>query len=68
MSERCDVCRKEAYPLRGVTVRIDYNFGPIMATASECTIAQVQEVVPLGDLDPENIVTPGIFVRHVVKI
>lgn len=44
------------------------NFGPIMATASECTIAQVQEVVPLGDLDPENIVTPGIFVRHVVKI
>lgn len=44
------------------------NFGPIMATASQCTIAQVQEIVPLGELDPENIVTPGIFVRHVVKI
>ncbi|MGV1016246.1 MAG: 3-oxoacid CoA-transferase subunit A [Fluviibacter phosphoraccumulans] len=44
------------------------NFGPIMATASQCTIAQVREIVPLGDLDPENIVTPGIFVRHVVKI
>lgn len=44
------------------------NFGPIMATASQCTIAQVKEIVPLGDLDPENIVTPGIFVRHVVKI
>lgn len=44
------------------------NFGPIMATASQCTIAQVQDIVPLGGLDPENIVTPGIFVRHVVKI
>lgn len=44
------------------------NFGPIMATASQCTIAQVQEIVPLGELDPEIIVTPGIFVRHVVKI
>lgn len=44
------------------------NFGPIMATASQCTIAQVQEIVSLGELDPENIVTPGIFVRHVVKI
>ena len=44
------------------------NFGPIMATASQCTIAQVREIVPLGDLDPENIVTPGIFGRHVDKI
>ena len=44
------------------------NFGPIMATASQCTIAQVQDIVSLGELDPENIVTPGIFVRHVVKM
>ncbi len=44
------------------------NFGPIMAAAARCTIAQVQEVVPLGELDPENIVTPGIFVQHVVRI
>src|SRR5215831_3877509 len=36
------------------------NFGPIMATAAKCTIAQVREVVPLGSLDPEAIVTPGI--------
>jgi 3-oxoadipate CoA-transferase alpha subunit len=42
------------------------NFGPIMAMAAKCTIAQVSEVVPLGDLDPENIVTPGIFVQRVV--
>jgi 3-oxoadipate CoA-transferase alpha subunit len=44
------------------------NFGPIMASAAACTIAQVREVVNLGDLDPEAIVTPGIFVRRVVEI
>lgn len=43
------------------------NFGPIMAMAAKTTIAQVQEVVALGDLDPEVIVTPGIFVQRVVK-
>jgi 3-oxoadipate CoA-transferase alpha subunit len=42
------------------------NFGPIMATAARCTIAQVDEVVDLGALDPESIVTPGIFVQRVV--
>ena len=42
------------------------NFGPVMATAAACTIAQVDEVVPLGQLDPEAIVTPGIFVARVV--
>src|SRR5436190_3194582 len=44
------------------------NFGPIMARAARCTIAQVREVVPLGGLDPEAIVTPGIFVRRVVPV
>ena len=44
------------------------NFGPIMARAAKCTIAQVHEVVPLGALDPEAIVTPGIFVQRVVPI
>ncbi|KQW87264.1 3-oxoadipate CoA-transferase [Massilia sp. Root418] len=43
------------------------NFGPIMAMAAKTTIAQVQEVVALGELDPEVIVTPGIFVQRVVK-
>ncbi|HEY1229314.1 MAG TPA: 3-oxoacid CoA-transferase subunit A [Ramlibacter sp.] len=42
------------------------NFGPIMAMAARCTIAQVNEVVELGQLDPETIVTPGIFVQRVV--
>jgi 3-oxoadipate CoA-transferase alpha subunit len=44
------------------------NFGPIMAMAANCTIAQVSQVVPLGELDPEAIVTPGIFVQRVVQI
>jgi 3-oxoadipate CoA-transferase alpha subunit len=43
------------------------NFGPIMASAAKCTIAQVRETVELGELDPESVVTPGIFVKRVVK-
>ncbi|WP_443726242.1 3-oxoacid CoA-transferase subunit A [Salinarimonas chemoclinalis] len=42
------------------------NFGPIMASAAALTVAQVSEVVPLGALDPESVVTPGIFVSRVV--
>ena len=44
------------------------NFGPIMASAAKCTIVQVREIVPLGALDPEAIVTPGIFVHRVVAV
>ena len=44
------------------------NFGPIMASAARCAIAQVREIVDLGGLDPEAIVTPGIFVQRVVRI
>jgi 3-oxoadipate CoA-transferase alpha subunit len=39
-----------------------------MAMAARCTVAQVSEVVPLGALDPEAIVTPGIFVERVVAV
>ncbi|NDJ57405.1 3-oxoacid CoA-transferase subunit A [Enterobacteriaceae bacterium 4M9] len=44
------------------------NFGPIMATAATTTIAEVSRIVALGELDPENIVTPGIFVQRVVSL
>ena len=44
------------------------NFNPIMASAARCTVAQVREVVELGALDPEAVVTPGIFVKRVVKV
>ena len=43
------------------------NFAPIMAAAAKCTIVQVRETVELGELDPETVVTPGIFVKRVVK-
>ena len=44
------------------------NFGPIMATAAKCTIASVHEIVELGSIDPETVVTPGLFVKHVVQV
>jgi 3-oxoadipate CoA-transferase alpha subunit len=44
------------------------NFGPIMASAAKCTAVQVREVVALGELDPEVVVTPGIFVHRVVRV
>jgi len=44
------------------------NFGPIMAMAAATTIVQVAQVVELGALDPESVVTPGIFVQRVVAV
>jgi 3-oxoadipate CoA-transferase, alpha subunit len=44
------------------------NFGPIMAMAAKATVASVHEIVELGTLDPECIVTPGIFVQRIVKV
>lgn len=44
------------------------NFGPIMASAARVAVAQVRQVVELGQLDPEAVVTPGIFVKRVVQI
>ncbi|RIV81971.1 3-oxoacid CoA-transferase subunit A [Aurantiacibacter xanthus] len=44
------------------------NFGPIMAMAGKTTIVQVEEIDPLGTLDPETVVTPGIFVDRIVRI
>ena len=44
------------------------NFGPVMATAAKWTVASIYEIVELGALDPEHIVTPGIFVSQVVKV
>ena len=44
------------------------NFGPIMASAARCAVVQVSATVELGALDPEAIVTPGIFVKRVVCI
>lgn len=44
------------------------NFGPVMCTAAKVSIAQVRETVGVGDIDPEAVVTPGIFVKRVVTV
>ena len=44
------------------------NFGPIMAKAAKTSIVQVNQVVELGTLDPECVITPGIFVQHIVRV
>jgi len=44
------------------------NFGPVMAAAAAHTVVQVQELVPAGSLDPENVVTPGIYVDTVTVL
>jgi 3-oxoacid CoA-transferase subunit A len=43
------------------------NFNPVMATAARVTIAEVEELVDPGQIDPDHVVTPGIFVRHIIR-
>jgi 3-oxoadipate CoA-transferase alpha subunit len=44
------------------------NFGPVMCRAADTTIVQARRIVGTGDIDPEHVVTPGIFVDRVVAI
>ena len=43
------------------------NFNPLMAMAGKITVAEVEELVPVGDLDPNHIHTPGIFVQRIIQ-
>jgi len=43
------------------------NFNPVMATAAKVTIAEVEQLVEPGDIDPDHVVTPGIYVRHILE-
>ena len=43
------------------------NFGPVMATAAKTTVVQVREIVQPGEIDPEVVITPGIFVDRIVR-
>ena len=43
------------------------NFNPMMATAGKITIAEVEEIVPVGELDPDEIHTPGVYVQRIIK-
>ncbi|WP_058048339.1 3-oxoacid CoA-transferase subunit A [Janthinobacterium sp. Ant5-2-1] len=44
------------------------NFGPIMAMAAKVSIASVHEVLDLGSIDPEHVITPGLFVQRIVQV
>ncbi|MBT8272048.1 MAG: 3-oxoadipate CoA-transferase, partial [Bacteroidia bacterium] len=44
------------------------NFGPIMCTASDVAIVQAKRIVRPGEIDPETVITPGIFVEKVVQV
>jgi len=44
------------------------NFNPIMATAAETVVVEVEDLVPNGQIDPDHIITPGIFVNRIVKL
>jgi len=50
-----------------VYLRTARNFNPVMATAANVTIAEVEGLVEPGQLNPDHIVTPGIFVKHIIK-
>ncbi len=49
------------------TGRTARNFNPVMATAAAVTIAEVEHLVEPGEIDPDHVVTPGIYVKHVVQ-
>lgn len=62
---KCETADRYGNLLYHATAR---NFGPIMCTASDVTIVQAKNIVEAGDIDPEIVVTPGIFVKKVIEI
>jgi 3-oxoacid CoA-transferase A subunit len=59
---------QKADELGNLTYRLAaQNFNPIMAMAAKITIAEVEEVVPVGSIDPESVMTPAIFVHRIVQ-
>src|SRR5258707_7725748 len=59
---------RQADELGNLTYRLAArNFNPIMAMAAKMTIAEVEEIVPIGAIDPENVITPAIFVHRIVQ-
>ena len=62
---KCRVADRYGNLLYNKTAR---NFSPVMATAATTTIVQTASVVAAGELDPETIITPGIFVHRVVTV
>jgi len=62
------VQRQTADELGNLTYRLAArNFNPVMAMAAKTTIAEVEEIVPIGAINPEHVVTPAIFVHRIVQ-
>lgn len=58
-----------ADPMGNLTYRkTARNFAPIMATAAKCTVVQAANLVEVGDIDPENVITPCIYVQRIVHV
>jgi len=62
---KCETADRYGNLLYHATAR---NFGPIMCTAAKVSIVQAKKIVEAGDIDPETVVTPGIFVKKVIEI
>ncbi len=62
---KCETADKYGNLLYHATAR---NFGPIMCTAANVTIVQAKKIVDAGEIDPEVVITPGIFVKKVIEI
>ena len=62
---KCETADRYGNLLYHATAR---NFGPIMCTAAKVSIVQAKKIVDAGDIDPEIVVTPGIFVNKVIEI
>jgi len=62
---KCETADRYGNLLYHATAR---NFGPIMCTAAKVSIVQAKKIVDAGDIDPETVVTPGIFVKKVIEI
>jgi 3-oxoadipate CoA-transferase alpha subunit len=62
---KCDTADTKGNLIYNKTGR---NFGPIMCTAAETTIVQARRIVEAGDIDPEHVVTPGIYVDRIVEV
>ncbi len=62
---KCETADRYGNLLYHATAR---NFGPIMCTAANVSIVQAKHIVDAGDIDPETVVTPGIFVKKVIEI
>ncbi len=43
------------------------NFNPLMAMAAKVVVAEVEEIVPVGAIDPDEVMTPGLFITHIVR-